>query len=245
VSLANAQVDLIAARKQAQKDLEGLKNAMGWPSTAPLDVAAGPPPSGLDRSLEECRSRAYAQRPELRRLDATQAASRESVRVARIQRQPQLSVSGNYEDFLYSSREVNNEWTVGATLSAPLFDGGRTRAAVRAAEANLEAARAQQEQTRQSIDLEVSQAYLDLESARERRDAAQQSVDLARQNLTANEDRYREGAGSLLEVTDAQVELSRAETNQVQAEYDLYLAIITLRQAMGEVLPEEARGETP
>lgn len=245
VPLANARVDLIAARKQAEKDLEALKNAMGLPGTAPLEVAAGPFPAEPSLSLEECRSRAYAQRPELRRLEAALAASREGLRAARIQQQPQLSVNGNYEDFLYSSRDVEREWSAGAVLSAPLFDGGRTKAAVRAAQANLEAARAQQEQMRQSVDLEVSQAYLDLESARERRQAAQLSVELAQQNLAANQDRYREGVGSLLEVTDAQVELARAETNQIQAEYDFYLAIMALRQAMGERLWEEPRGEAP
>jgi outer membrane protein len=240
VPLANARVDLIAARKQAEKDLEALKNAMGLPGTAPLEIAAGPFPAEPTLTLEECRSRAYAQRPELRRLEAALAASREALRAARIQQQPQLSVNGTYEDFFYSSRKVDREWSAGAILSAPLFDGGRTKAAVRAAQAELEAARAQQEQMRQSIDLEVSQAYLDLESARERRQAAQLSVELAQQNLAANQDRYREGVGSLLEVTDAQVELARAETNQIQAEYDFYLAIIALRQAMGERLWEEA-----
>lgn len=245
VPLANARVDLIAARKQAEKDLEALKNAMGLPGTAPLEIAAGPFPAEPSLSLKECRSRAYAQRPELGRLEAALAASREALRAARIQQQPQLSVSGNYEDFFYSSRDVEREWSAGAVLSAPLFDGGRTKAAVRAAQANLEAARAQQEQMRQSVDLEVAQAYLDLESARERRQAARLSVELAQQNLAANQDRYREGVGSLLEVTDAQVELARAETNQIQAEYDFYLAIMALRQAMGERLGEESRGEAP
>lgn len=245
VPLANAQVDLIAARKQAAKDLEALKNALGLPGDSPLEIAAGPFPGEPTLSLEECRSRAYAQRPELRRLEAELAAAREALQATRIQQRLQLTVNGTYEDFLYSSRDVDREWSAGAVLSAPLFDGGRTKAVVQAAQANLEAVQAQQDQMRQRIDLEVSQAYLDLESARERRQAAQLGVELAQQNLAANQDRYREGVGSLLEVMDAQVELSRAETHQIQAEYDFYLAIIALQQAMGERLPKGAVGEAP
>ena len=58
----------------------------------------------------------------------------------------------------------------------------------------------------------------------------------SQENLQANQESYREGVGSLLEVTDAQVALSQAETNHIQAEYDLYLAILSLRQAMGDPL---------
>lgn len=234
VQVSNAQVDLIAARNQVETALAELKNRMGVPWTQSFQVIEAAPLPDVGQTLEDLLARAWQQRPELQRFSATWEAQAQNLRTARIHRQPQLVINASYQDFLYSSREVDHEWVIGAQLDAPLFDGNRTRAAVAQAQAELAGVRAQEENLRHNIALEVEQAYLALVDARQRREAAQQSVSLAMENLTASEESYKEGVASLLQVTDAQVELTRAETNRIQAEYDFSWALIALRKAVGD-----------
>jgi outer membrane protein TolC len=86
---------------------------------------------------------------------------------------------------------------------------------------------------RQSILLEVNQAYADLESASARIGVMESSLKKAKENFELAEGRYQAGVGLSLEVTDAQVAAVKAETDHVQALYDYQLAAARLMKAMG------------
>jgi len=132
--------------------------------------------------------------------------------------------------------EIQNSWNAGVILSMPLFDGWLTRGRVSEARANKLSIEAQRNKLRQSILLEVNQAYADLESAAARISVMERSLKSARESLELAEGRYREGVGPSIEVTDAQVADAKAETDYVQALYDYQVAAAKLAKAMGKGL---------
>jgi len=88
---------------------------------------------------------------------------------------------------------------------------------------------------RQSILMELSQAYADIDSATARISVMELSIKKATENLELAQGRYGAGIGPYIEVTDAQVSSINAETDHVQALYDYQLAAARLVKAMGRV----------
>jgi len=115
----------------------------------------------------------------------------------------------------------------------PLFQGGLTRAQVREAEWVEVAIDAQTESLRQSVRVEVESALLAVRGAKSEIDAAREALVNAREQLRLAEGRYQTGAGSILELGDAQVTVTQAAAQKVQADFDLATARAQLLHALG------------
>jgi outer membrane protein TolC len=114
-----------------------------------------------------------------------------------------------------------------------LFDGLAREGRIKEAGANLKALEANEESIRNGIVLEVKDACLNLESAVKMIRSARKAVDLARENYRISRERYRTGAGSNLEMIDAQTAYSEASTNLYQAQFDYQVAKAKVNQAVG------------
>lgn len=74
---------------------------------------------------------------------------------------------------------------------------------------------------------------MSLKRARERVEAQGRTVELAEQGYRIASTRFRSGSGTQLEVTDAQLALTTAKTNRMQAIYDYHVASMELDQLLG------------
>ena len=117
-----------------------------------------------------------------------------------------------------------------------MFDSGLTRAQVRQAEADIEAAKEQARQKQDAIQLEVRTAYLDVKEAEKRIHTSSVSVEKAEEDLKIARVRYNAGVGTNLDVMDAQVALTTAKTNYVQSLYDYNTSKAELDRAMGIII---------
>jgi outer membrane protein len=133
--------------------------------------------------------------------------------------------------------DLGASWSAGVTLSWPIFDGGLTSARAHEADANVRAARAQETALEQQVRLEVEQARLGVVGAKAAMDAAAQALDNAKVRLQLAEGRYAQGVGSVIELGDAQVALTGAAAQRVQADYDLASARAQLIKAVGRLAP--------
>ena len=106
-------------------------------------------------------------------------------------------------------------------MTFPFFDNGLTRGRVREAQAFQERDRATLERLRQQVDLDVRQALLDISEARQRITTSEKELISAREALRVAEVRYRSGVGTTVEVTDAQLAVSRAGQNLANSRFDL------------------------
>ena len=121
----------------------------------------------------------------------------------------------------------------GVSLTWQLFQGGFTSAQVRESEANIVNAVAQLDALRQQVHVDVQQARLAIRAGKATLSSAQQALVAARDVLAQAEARYQNGAGSVIELGDAQVATVQAGAQVVQAEFQLATARAQLVRALG------------
>jgi outer membrane protein TolC len=199
--------------------------------------------------MEQALAESDKNRPEMLKAAADIQAAQARVKAEESNYYPTLSANGAYNWTPRGTQDmgsfngvelkgnIQNSWNAGISLSVPLFEGGLTRGRVGEARANLHALEAQGRSFRQSILIELNQAYADIESAAARIAVMELSVKKAQESLELAQGRYEAGVGPYIEVTDAQVASVNAETDHVQALYDYQLAAARLFKAMGTVTP--------
>ena len=122
-------------------------------------------------------------------------------------------------------------------VSWPLFDGLRVKGAIDAASSQARTADIQLASTREQVYHEFALAKAALTRTQAQYNARRQNVAEAREAYDLAALRYSRGLGTQLDVSDSQLALTTAETNQARAVYDLYLAIVTLARTQGRQLP--------
>ncbi len=237
--LANARVQQIQARNALRLAQADLKRLIGWDSATPLpqlQTVEEPAPVELP-PFERLWETAQRQRPDLRSAELATQVARLGVDSARLNSllRLQVSVSG-FREF---DPQVRTQGRLQIIASYPLFDGGLTRANLREAEANYESARSRQVQALRDAYAELESAYLSVLESRERLNATQVALAAAQRNYDAAREALNEGVGTIIEVLTAQLALTTAQTNRVQALYDTVVADLQLKRALGERLPQE------
>ena len=121
----------------------------------------------------------------------------------------------------------------GVAVGLPIFDGFRTRGAIELAAAQARLADFELAQTREVIAGEASRARADLDRAEALFAARGQNAAEAAEAFRLATLRHSRGLTTQLEVADAQLALTVAQTNEARAVYDLYLAAAGLARALG------------
>jgi outer membrane protein len=234
-AVASARLALIRAENTYATARSQLNQAMGTPGATDFDVADDSlaPVAGEDGTLDAALQIAYAARPELRAFSEQRRSEEAIVASTRAQYWPSVSLSGTASEAGDALASLGWGLAGGVNLTWPLFQGGLTRAQVREAEWAEVAIDAQTESLRQSVRVEVESALLAVRGAKSEIDAAREALVNAREQLRLAEGRYQTGAGSILELGDAQVTVTQAAAQKVQADFDLATARAQLLHALG------------
>jgi outer membrane protein TolC len=121
----------------------------------------------------------------------------------------------------------------GLTISWPIFDGLRAKGSIDLAEAEARLADLDLAQTRERVASEVASARAELDRAQAAFAAQGQNASEAAEAYRLASLRQSRGLATQLEVSDAQLALTLARTNQARAVYDLYLAAASYARALG------------
>lgn len=152
----------------------------------------------------------------------------QSVKVALAGYQPQISANAGWQ--LHNSSVNNsldatvNGWFFGATGTWAIFDGLATYGNVKQARAQLESAKVNYDDSVLQVELEVQQVLANLQQARETIQSQSKNVEQALEALRLSQERLSAGAGTQLDVLNAQVSLAQARTNKLQALHDYDVA---------------------
>lgn len=122
-------------------------------------------------------------------------------------------------------------------VSWPVWDGNRARNDLRQVRAQAAIADLQAVQAAENARADAARARTQMEAARATFDAVRQTVAEAEEAFRLASLRYARGLGTQLEVSDAQLALLTARTNEARATFDLYLATAELARALGRPLP--------
>ena len=234
--LDNNRQALIQSRNQLLIAKNSFANTLGIDPSTPVDLADIPEIPALPSLDEEILiTQALNQRPEYYQADTNILKATKNVRLARRNLEPYMnaSVSESYSFNKPTQSSYRATGSAGLTLSIPLWDGGSTREAIKAARSDERQSLIQKDQFVRGIKAEVQQAIIAVKDAYERQTTTQGTVDQAREALRLANVRYKAGVGTQLEINDSQTALTQAETNQVNARYDYLAALARLNRAIG------------
>lgn len=249
--VAQSRVQLISAQNGYVLGRAALNQAMGVTGDTDYDVGDQTldPIPGENGAVDTLIDEAVRARPDIAALSAQVRGQELAASAARGGYFPTLSLRAGAADaglYLFGKTVPNTPpfpplnygmtWNVfaGVDLTWPLFQGLFTRGQVREADAALDGLRAQREGLIQQVWVAVQQAACAVRSAKEALIAAEQVLVNANERLRLAEGRYAAGAGSIIELADAQLQATRAAAQQVGAEYDLSSARAQLALALGQ-----------
>jgi outer membrane protein len=232
VDLSNARLNLLTAENNVRITRVNLNNAIGLPEAPPFSIEDNLAFLSYEIPFEEALKKAYAGRPDLQSLLLKKTSQEKTIDLAKKGYYPYLTGNASY-GYEGQSFPVDKGWMVGATLNFPIFSGLSTKYQVEEARASLDVLKANEETLRQSIYLDVQQAWLNLQVAKDKISTAELTVRQANENLDLANGRYAAGVGNPIEVTDALVAQSNARTAHVAALYDYKIAQASIEKAMG------------
>jgi outer membrane protein TolC len=124
-------------------------------------------------------------------------------------------------------------YTVSAGLSVPLYTGGRIKADIEEARADLVRRRAEYRDLGGRVKYDVRVAQLDAAASESSVKVAIQNKALAERALLQSQDRYSNGVTNYLEIVEAQEALAAANENYIQSLFSFNVSKIALARAMG------------
>lgn len=236
VDVANGRVNVIRAQNAVSLARVALNSAMGIAVSAPTEVKDVLAYQQFPLDRETLVAEALKNRPEYRQAQAVSAAADATVRQTFRNFFPDIAATGSYGGTFRGPKEVDDLaeiWTLGLSLNWSIFDGGGKVARYKEARANREAAQARVRDTELQIWQNVEQAYLNMGEAEERIGAAQKAVESAEENFQLARGRFDAGVANIIELTDAQLALTQAQSTEAQALSDYRIAIANLERALG------------
>ncbi|WP_205738493.1 efflux transporter outer membrane subunit [Billgrantia endophytica] len=222
-------------RQQEREAVAALALLLGEPaqqvrvSTQLVDLEVPAVIAGLPSEL-------LVRRPDIRREEARLAAAVADIAAARADFFPSLRLTGSLgtrsEQFV-ELLSGDTLYGLAASLTRPVFDGGRLRAQGELSEARYEELLAQYRGTTLQAFSEVDLALAGIESLALQAEQQERELDETLRAFVMAETRYREGADDLLSLLEAQQSLYQAQENTGLLRLARLQALVGLYRALG------------
>lgn len=223
--LQTAQANLITSRE----------NYIALVGEAPDNLEPPPVLPGLPATPESAVQVALADNPDILSTKKASEAARYDVRVAKAGTLPTLSgfVQGSYTDYLDKALQNNKQAAAGATLSIPIYQGGRPAAQVRQSQALQGQAMEQEIQVERSVIAQARAAYASWQASLLTIQSSQKAVDAANLSLEGVRAENSVGSRTILDILNAEQEALISKVELVSARRNAYVAGFSLLAAMG------------
>jgi len=237
LELNRARVGLLqqqSALRVARLSLGRRVGAAGPVDAVPLDTARAPE---LPLSLADAITQAAVQGPQYRVAQANERAARAAFRSQLGAYLPHaaLALNGLAYDTAFYPKSFRRT-TLTLSLSFPLWDNARREIALSQARVNRDVAHAIREDMDRGVQQDVTAAYDGYTTSRATADLATEGVAVARESFRVEQSRYGAGATTILDLIQAQTNLTEAEAQLVQARYATRLALAGIELILGRRL---------
>jgi outer membrane protein len=186
----------------------------------------------------ELISRALNNRPDLKRLRLERDSALKFAQAERGLRNPTLSLQGAAGTLPYREKSLDNNQNYaagGIVLNVPIFTGGLYSARQKEAELKAQAATATLKDEEINVARDVRIAWINLTNARARTAITASLLEQARKTEALAEARYNSGTTSMVELGQAQLNITTAEINDTNARYELLLRRSILDYQIGNL----------
>ncbi|MFC1541851.1 TolC family protein [Candidatus Latescibacterota bacterium] len=248
VQVANRQPELLKVDNQLIIAYLNLKEILGISPDVPLNITgtlAEPDTSIFDISSLET---ALENRPDLKASKSSVDLYDKSIKIAKGNFLPTLTAgstfmySGNFDTFKYDAEDWNRNWTASLNLSFPIFSGFRNSSQYKQAKTDYYKAKTNYNKAYDVVVIEVQEGVLNLRNAIKTIESQRMNVEEAEMALGMAESMYKNGKATQLEVFDMQLTLELAKTNMINAIFEAGIAEITLKQSLGLIVINTAKG---
>jgi outer membrane protein, multidrug efflux system len=209
-----------------------LPESMEQELSTPGAMPATPPaiPIGLP-------SQVLQNRPDIQQAERELAAATAAVGQAEAERFPSISLTGGTD---LVSTQLNQllhrgawSWDVGASLTAPIFEGGRLAANQRAAQAAADQSVLQYRHTVLQAFGETEDALQNFQAASQQQEALAAAAQSQQVALDRATDVYRAGLGNFIDVLDADRSVASTRDQQAQSEEQRLASLVAIYKALG------------
>ncbi len=239
-----AQVELKQARllvEQAQNDADAsmatLSAALGYSEFHQFQLADQPLETNIvSGDVSGLVQTALSQRPELLSLRNDRDAAMHYALAQRDSRLPTVNAIGVAGVAPWRSDELKANYAAGGIiLSVPLFAGGYYVARQREAELKAHADDELLQSVQNNVIRDVRIAWLDVNNALQQLETTEELAATAADAFTLAEARYQSGLSSIVELSDAQLNLTQAQIAQTNARYNVLIQQANLDYQMGTI----------
>lgn len=234
-NVAMAAVNVIAQQESCDLTVKSLVALTGWEEPmlrGKLGANSGSIPTPGGFNIANIPVAQLSQRPDVMSAERALAAAHADIGSAEADRYPRLSLLGSITLTAIGGASATT-WSFGPSLTAPLFDAGKRKAAVTAAEARYDQALAAYKQSVRDAVQETEQALVRLASATEREGEAVKAAENYRAYLASSETLWKSGGMSLLDLETARRSAIAADLNVITLKRDQVDDWIALYKALG------------
>lgn len=218
------------------------------PSSDAISLAA------RDYDIESLMRNAFERRPDIQAQEFGILAAEQGIRIAKSGYLPRINLSGGINTS-YSSLAVdpitrldkgffdqlgdNRSESISLSLNIPIFDRFVTKRSIERSRVQLDNAELDLETVRQTVALELRQAYLDYQTAVKRLDVTDKQLTAAKQALDVEQERYNVGVSTLVELTQARSRWVDAAGQRVQAIFQFHFQHKVIEYYQGVLDPAD------
>jgi outer membrane protein len=238
VTLGNAKLDLIQAQTDLATAQAGLARLIGE-----VGRVRAIDDSAFYRIVEQVdtaalRTEAQARSPRIQSAAANASAARANLKASRSSYWPSLTLSGStgWNGSRNSDYELFNQRQFSLALRWNLFDRFDRELVIAQRQATLDVAEATASDAQRSVASELTARLAQLDAARARIDITLTSVVAATEDLRVQQERYRLGASTIVDVLTSQEALDQAEVDVVVSRFDYLRAKAQLEALIGRTL---------
>jgi outer membrane protein len=238
VTLGSAQLDLLTTQTDlaaAEANLARLIGQSGRVHAAD-DSAFYVILPALDTAA--LKMEAESKSPRVQSATADAAAARATVSASKSAYWPTLALSGstNWSGSQNNDYDLLNQSQLSLSLRWNLFDRFDRELTVTQREADLDIAEATAADAKRAVDAEMQLRLAELDAAKARIQITQTSVAAATEDLRVQQERYRLGASTIVDILTSQEALNQAEVDVVNARFDYLRARAQLEALIGRKL---------
>jgi outer membrane protein len=239
VQVQQARLLLESSQDNADAAMATLSTALGYSDYHQFQLVEQlPPQSPATNDVSDLVQTALSRRPELLSLSDQRDAALRFARAQRDARLPVIEAVGVAGDAPIHNNELPDDYAAGGLqLSVPLFAGGLYTARQHEAELRAQSDTEQMRSLQDNIIRDVRIAWLNLNNARQQLQTTEDLVRNATEAFTLAEARYKAGISSIVELSQAQLNLTSAQIADAGARYNVLIQQSNLAYQAGVIGP--------
>jgi outer membrane protein len=192
-------------------------------------------------SIDSLKIIAWNNRPEVKEVELQKEFNKSELKLASSEFKPQLHAVAQYQ--VQAQSDKFSIWNynlprtsfIGLQLNVPLYSGNRLKHKTSRINYSLHQQKLASEDLRSTINREIETHAAALSEAYFQRDIQQKNVEAAEVNYYMQQERYRHGLGTRLELTDAELALTQARIFHLQSIYRIRIIELEIKKATGSI----------